>query len=136
MMTLSDAAGYVASAMVLLTFMTKDMRLLRALAIASNVAFVTYGLLVWLPPVFCLHLLLLPINALRLREMLATQSSRRRTRGSGPWRGVELAVIEPRQRPIRGAQAISKGFIEMRSRSHTPAIWRAIHPITIATRLR
>ncbi len=76
MMTLSDAAGYVASALVLLTFVTKDMRLLRVLAIGSNVAFVTYGLLVWLPPVFCLHLLLLPINAFRLREMLTTQSSR------------------------------------------------------------
>jgi CRP/FNR family transcriptional regulator, cyclic AMP receptor protein len=63
MMTLSDVAGYVASSMVLLTFLTKDMRLLRVLAIFSNVAFVTYGLLVWLPPVFCLHLLLLPVNA-------------------------------------------------------------------------
>jgi hypothetical protein len=76
MMTLSDAAGYVASTMVLLTFLTKDMRLLRVLAIGSNVAFATYGLLVWLPPVFCLHLLLLPINVLRLRELLITQSSR------------------------------------------------------------
>jgi hypothetical protein len=76
MMTLSDIAGYVASTMVLLTFLTKDMRLLRVLAIFSNIAFVTYGMLVWLPPVFCLHLLLLPVNALRLREMLTTQSSR------------------------------------------------------------
>jgi CRP/FNR family transcriptional regulator, cyclic AMP receptor protein len=74
MMTLSDIAGYVASTMVLLTFLTKDMRLLRVLAIFSNIAFVTYGMLVWLPPVFCLHLLLLPVNALRLREMLTTQS--------------------------------------------------------------
>jgi hypothetical protein len=75
MMTLSDAAGYVASTMVLLTFLTKDMRLLRLLAIVSNIAFVTYGLLVWLPPVFCLHLLLLPINTVRLREILTTSSS-------------------------------------------------------------
>jgi hypothetical protein len=74
-MTLSDAAGYLASTMVLLTFMTKDMRMLRVLAIGSNVAFATYGLMVWLPPVFCLHLLLLPVNAVRLREMLAAQSS-------------------------------------------------------------
>jgi hypothetical protein len=74
MMTLSDIAGYVASTMVLLTFLTKDMRLLRVLGIFSNIAFVTYGMLIWLPPVFCLHLLLLPVNALRLREMLTTQS--------------------------------------------------------------
>src|SRR5215470_7471884 len=77
-MTLSDASGYLASTMVLLTFMTKDMRMLRVLAIGSNVAFATYGLMVWLPPVFCLHLLLLPINIVRLREMLAAQSSRLR----------------------------------------------------------
>src|SRR5262245_59735335 len=76
MVTLSDIAGYVAATMVLLTFLTKDMRLLRILAIFSNIAFVIYGMLVWLPPVFCLHLLLLPINALRLCEMLTTQSSR------------------------------------------------------------
>src|SRR5215470_17822579 len=75
-MTLSDVAGYLASTMVLLTFLTKDMRMLRVLAIGSNVAFAIYGLMVWLPSVFCLHLLLLPINAVRLREMLAAQSSR------------------------------------------------------------
>src|SRR5262249_19406847 len=76
MVTLSDIAGYVASTMVLLTFLTKDMRLLRVLAIFSNIAFVTYGLLVWLPPVLCLHLLLLPSNARRLREMLTPQNAR------------------------------------------------------------
>jgi hypothetical protein len=75
MTILSDAAGYVASTMVLLTFLVKDMRLLRVLAILSNIAFITYGILVWLPPVFCLHLLLLPINTVRLREMLTTSSS-------------------------------------------------------------
>ncbi len=59
MITTADLAGYTASTMVLFTFMTKDMRLLRVLAIFSNVAFITYGMLVWLPPVLCLHLLLL-----------------------------------------------------------------------------
>jgi len=50
MITTADLAGYTASTMVLFTFMTKDMRLLRVLAIFSNVAFITYGMLVWLPP--------------------------------------------------------------------------------------
>jgi hypothetical protein len=59
--------------MVLLTFMTKDMRLLRVLAIFSNIAFITYAVLAWLPPVFCLHLLLLPVNVLRLRSLLAEE---------------------------------------------------------------
>ncbi len=104
MMTLSDAAGYVASTLVLLTFMTKDMRLLRVLAIGSNLAFATYGLLVWLPPVFCLHLLLLPINALRLREILTTRSSRLPVARRKPWHGHwrsngATAVSHYEQRP-------------------------------------
>jgi hypothetical protein len=70
MITMTDLAGYTASTMVLFTFITKDMRLLRVLAIFSNVAFITYGMLVWLPPVLCLHLLLLPVNVLRLHELL------------------------------------------------------------------
>jgi hypothetical protein len=73
---MTDFAGYLASTMVLLTFMTKDMRLLRVLAIFSNVAFITYGVLVWLPPVFCLHLLLLPVNALRLRDLMTEEGYR------------------------------------------------------------
>jgi hypothetical protein len=73
MTAMTDLAGYPASTMVLLTFMTKDMRLLRVLAIISNIAFITYGVLAWLPPVFCLHLLLLPVNVLRLRSLLAEE---------------------------------------------------------------
>jgi hypothetical protein len=66
-MMMTDLVGYVASMMVLLAFMTKEMRLLRVLAILSNIAFIAYGILDWLPPVLCLHVLLLPVNALRLR---------------------------------------------------------------------
>jgi hypothetical protein len=68
-----EIVGYWASAMVFLTFLTKDMRLLRILAIFSNVGFVTYGYLYWLPPVFCLHLFLLPVNTVRLREILQSE---------------------------------------------------------------
>lgn len=77
MTTMTDLAGYLASTMVLLTFMTKDMRLLRILAIFSNIAFITYGVLAWLPPVFCLHLLLLPVNVLRLRSLLQEEGAAR-----------------------------------------------------------
>jgi hypothetical protein len=61
--------GYFASAMVLLTFVTKDMRRLRLIGILSNVAFIGYGALCWLPPVLCLHLVLLPVNVVRLMEL-------------------------------------------------------------------
>ena len=83
MITTTDLAGYTASTMVLFTFMTKDMRLLRVLAIFSNVAFITYGMLVWLPPVLCLHLLLLPVNVLRLHEILLMENGGRRSRVGG-----------------------------------------------------
>jgi hypothetical protein len=61
--------GYVASSMVLLTFITKDMRRLRAIGIVSNVAFISYGMLAWLPPILLLHMLLLPVNVMRLMEL-------------------------------------------------------------------
>jgi CRP/FNR family cyclic AMP-dependent transcriptional regulator len=47
---------------------------LRSVAIASNVAFITYGYLAGLYPVFILHMVLLPLNIWRLyqiRKLLA-----------------------------------------------------------------
>ena len=72
----TEIAGYIASTLVLLTFMTKDMRLLRMIAIGSNFAFIGYGALGWLLPVLCLHLLLLPLNVIRLRELCWSTSER------------------------------------------------------------
>ena len=43
MIAASEVAGFVASALVLITFAMKDMRLLRVTAILSNVAFIIYG---------------------------------------------------------------------------------------------
>jgi hypothetical protein len=65
---LSEVSGYVASALVVFTFVAKDMRLLRTIAIFSNLAFITYGTIEWLPPVLFLHLLLLSLNIVRIRE--------------------------------------------------------------------
>jgi CRP/FNR family transcriptional regulator, cyclic AMP receptor protein len=68
-MAASDVAGFIASALVLLTFAMRDMRLLRATAICSNVAFIIYSGVNWLLPVLALHVMLLPLNILRLREL-------------------------------------------------------------------
>ena len=65
----TEITGYLASALVLLTFMTKDMRVLRIVAILSNVAFIAYGALGWLTPILFLHGLLLPLNVIRLKEL-------------------------------------------------------------------
>jgi CRP/FNR family transcriptional regulator, cyclic AMP receptor protein len=70
MENLSGISGYVASALVLLTFVAKDMRVLRTVAIFSNLA-------EWLPPVLFLHMVLLPLNIVRLAEIV------RATRATG-----------------------------------------------------
>ncbi len=69
MMAASEIAGFIASGLVLLTFAMRDMRLLRAVAICSNVAFIIYGGMNWLLPVLALHLALLPLNIARLAEL-------------------------------------------------------------------
>jgi len=73
MVTTSDLIGYSASNLVLLTFVTKDMRRLRTIAIFSNIAFIAYGALAWLPPVLCLHLALLPLNLVRLWQVMHSE---------------------------------------------------------------
>ncbi|HSP94384.1 MAG TPA: hypothetical protein VLU06_07520, partial [Thermoanaerobaculia bacterium] len=56
-----DAVGYVASLLVFCTFYMKTMIPLRSVAIASNVAFMTYGFAGRLYPVLVLHSVLLPL---------------------------------------------------------------------------
>jgi CRP/FNR family transcriptional regulator, cyclic AMP receptor protein len=65
-MSVISLIGYLASALVLATFCMRDMVALRCMAIASNVAFIAYGALADLGPVLVLHLLLLPVNLVRL----------------------------------------------------------------------
>ena len=68
-MTLIDGVGYLASALVLVTFCMGTMLTLRAVAIGSNLAFVTYGLTAEVYPVLALHLILLPLNVILLVRM-------------------------------------------------------------------
>src|SRR5215475_6503937 len=64
-----EVAGYIASLLVFCAFYMKTMIPLRSVAIASNVAFLTYGLAGRLYPIAALHAILLPLNVLRLRQM-------------------------------------------------------------------
>lgn len=68
-MTLVEAVGYLASALVLLTFCMSTMLSLRAVAICSNFAFISYGLAAGLYPVLILHIVLLPLNVVFLVRM-------------------------------------------------------------------
>lgn len=65
-----EPIGYLASLLVLATFSMRGMVPLRVMAIASNVAFIGYALLLGIGPVLLLHALLLPMNVYRLLEAL------------------------------------------------------------------
>jgi len=67
-MTLYDATGFLASSLVVIAFCMKDIVALRFVALASNVAFLIYGIGLGLLPVWLLHAALLPINALHLGQ--------------------------------------------------------------------
>jgi CRP/FNR family transcriptional regulator, cyclic AMP receptor protein len=69
-MSIAEIAGYCAAALVFLTFYMKTMIPLRIIGICSNCMFIIYGYLGGLHPVLILHLILLPLNAVRLSEML------------------------------------------------------------------
>jgi hypothetical protein len=63
-----DVIGYLAAALVLVAFYQRRMVPLRIVAIASNLAFIAYGLALGLTPVWALHVILLPLNARRLEQ--------------------------------------------------------------------
>ncbi len=61
-----DAVGFLASGLVTTAFCMKDILHLRIVAVASNVAFLKYGVALGVMPVWLLHLVLLPVNLGRL----------------------------------------------------------------------
>jgi CRP/FNR family cyclic AMP-dependent transcriptional regulator len=69
-MTTADMAGYVAAFCVFLTFYMKTMVPLRVTGLISNLFFLIYGYLALAYPVLVLHLILMPLNAVRLHQML------------------------------------------------------------------
>ena len=73
---ITDAVGYAAGAAVVATFCMTSMLWLRILAIASNVLFITYGVMAVATPVLVLHLVLLPLNMMRLREQVLKERAR------------------------------------------------------------
>lgn len=65
-----DLIGVSASGFVVLTFYVKNLVRLRTYAIVSNVLFTVYAVCLQLWPIAVLHSLLLPLNAVRLLELL------------------------------------------------------------------
>lgn len=82
-----DTLGWAAAALMVATFSCREARLLRPLAVATNLAFIGYGLMASLAPVLALHLLLLPINLWRWAQacgLEARAGKRRRATDSEP----------------------------------------------------
>lgn len=78
--------GYVASASVLATFCMSTMIPLRIVGIVSNVLFSTFGALAHIYPIMILHLILLPVNTIRLVQI------RRLVRGMANAKSDDLSI--------------------------------------------
>jgi hypothetical protein len=72
---LIDALGYAASGLTLATFAQRAMLPMRIMAIGANICFIGYGAMGWFMPVLVLHIILLPINLVRLRMLLNESNS-------------------------------------------------------------
>ena len=69
-MNQADVIGYIGAVFVFGTFWMKTMIPLRAFGLASNFLFIGYGYLAGAYPPLVLHILLLPLNIMRLHQML------------------------------------------------------------------
>ena len=65
---------------------------MRTIAIFSNLAFITYGTIEWLPPVLFLHLVLLPLNIVRLVEIVRAPATADLTQTDGAVRAQTLCA--------------------------------------------
>ena len=82
MLSWIDLLGYSASGLTLATFAQRTMLPMRILAIGANVCFIGYGAMGLYMPVLALHLVLLPINLIRLRTLIGQPKA-----GTGDPRG-------------------------------------------------
>ena len=93
-LTDGSAIGFIASGLVLAAFGMKDMVNLRIVAICSNVAFITYALLLDLPPILILHVILLPLNGWRLMGVLKQRGAMVVGQPSVPLRPVPDFIVD------------------------------------------
>src|SRR3974377_15740 len=92
----SSAVGVVASALVLAAFGMKNMVNLRIVAICSNIAFITYAVMLNLPPILILHVIFLPLNVLRLaQELQSRRMAQRSSRTYAPRHCTNSFALTP-----------------------------------------
>lgn len=66
---LTEWLGWLAAGLTLMSFFCRDVLHLRCLALGANASFIGFGLLAGIAPVLALHLMLVPLNLWRLREL-------------------------------------------------------------------
>jgi CRP/FNR family transcriptional regulator, cyclic AMP receptor protein len=100
--------GYAAAVLVFCTFYMRTMLPLRAMAIASNVAFLAYAIPLGLWPIVILHGLLLPLNIRRLLQIRQMLEHVHAARGGEIDVSRFLASLSSDQRP-QGTVLFRKG---------------------------
>ena len=103
-----DLLGYAASLLVLTTFCMSTMLRLRWVAIGSNVLFILFGYFGHIYPVMILHVILLPVNAIRLAQIYRLGRSIARSDGEGLSVESLLPFMTRRNLPA-GTTLITKG---------------------------
>ena len=119
-----DAVGFLGSGLVITAFCMKDIVQLRIVAVASNMAFLAYGIALGLMPVWLLHLLLLPVNLGRLWQI----SSRMATRPTRDHAKARLRVRRTRDGRRIGTQvrrSVGDSCRPSRSRAHDAHLIRS-----------
>jgi hypothetical protein len=84
MLSWIDVFGYAASGLTLATFAQRSMLPMRILALGANICFIGYGAMGWFMPVLALHLVLLPINLVRLSTLFGKSGSAMTRPGQDP----------------------------------------------------
>jgi hypothetical protein len=113
----AEHLGWLAATLTLLTFSMRSMGALRVTAIAANLCFIGYAALLALTPILVLHLLLLPLNALRLLELgrERRRSAAANQDGAAPTRPAP----QPRDRPNSGRSRMPTMLPRNAAASHT-----------------
>ena len=76
----TNIIGYLGAALTIGAYSMRSMRSLRIVAVCSNVFFLIYALVAWVPPVFLMQAVLLPLNMGRLWEIIVATRRLRRAR--------------------------------------------------------
>ncbi len=122
----TEALGWAAATLTLLTFICRDMRRLRVLALAANAAFIAYGTLADLAPVLVLHLALVPVNLWRLSQVfdLGAPWNVHKSTVGGTAGGLQLGEADANREPGSCDRAKRSGTATRRHRRLARPSWR------------